>query len=118
MPNTPEYKQSTMLAVQKAKEEMTNSSVKDMQEKLRYYYPELKVDGLYGKNTIAAIKGFENMMDKEPMSQQELIDKAVETYGPEHIMKSEMQQMQEFLNKDSSATGKKISKKVNKGSSY
>jgi len=26
--------------------------------------------------------------------------------------------MQEFLNKDSSATGKKISKKVNKGSSY
>ena len=76
MPNTPEYKKATMLAVQKAKEEMTNSSVKDMQEKLRYYYPELKVDGLYGKNTIAAIKGFENMMKKEPMSVQEQIDKA------------------------------------------
>ena len=97
MPNTPEYKKATMLSVQKAKEEMTNSSVKDMQEKLRYYYPELKVDGLYGKNTIAAIKGFENMMKKEPMSVQEQIDKAVETYGEDYVMKSEMQQMEEYF---------------------
>lgn len=97
MPNTPEYKQSTMLAIQKAKEDMTNSSVKEMQKKLQYYYPDLKADGLYGKKTIAAIRGFEDMMNKEPLSQQELIDKAVEVYGEDYIMKSEMQQMEEYF---------------------
>ena len=103
MPNTPEYRQSTMLAIKKAKEETTNSNVREMQEKLRYYYKELKVDGLYGKNTIAAIKGFESMMDKEPMSEQELIDQAVETYGEDYVMKSEMQQMEEYFAKQDSA---------------
>ena len=102
MPNTPEYKQSTVLSIQKAKEEMTNSSVTEMQKKLRYYYPELKVDGLYGDKTIAAIKGFESMIDKEPMSEQELIDQAVETYGEDYVMKSEMQQMEEYFAKQDS----------------
>ena len=99
-------------------EGMTNKNVRDLQKLLQYYYPgvgEGKQLGMYDRQTIQAVNSF---YEKEYWTEDRLVERAKEKYGPEHVMKSEMQQMQEFLNKDSSATGNKISKKVNKGSSY
>ena len=99
-------------------EGMTNKNVRDLQKLLQYYYPEVgkgKQFGMYDRETIQAVNSF---YEKEYWTEDRMIETAKKKFGPEYIMKSEMQQMQEFLDKDSSNVGRKISKKVNKSSSY
>jgi len=91
-------------------EGMTNKNVRDLQKLLQYYYPEVgkgKQFGMYDRETIQAINSF---YEKEYWTTDRRIDKAKEMYGEDYIMKSEMQQMQEYFAKQDSAKKEYYSK--------
>jgi hypothetical protein len=60
MPLTEEYSDKVHSAVQRLKIEggMTNENVTKAQKLLQYFYPNLEIDGDYGKETIKAARGF------------------------------------------------------------
>jgi hypothetical protein len=97
-----------------APEGMTNKNVRDLQKQLQYYYPDVgkgKQFGMYDRETISAVNDF---YKKHFWTEERLIDKAKEKFGEDYIMKSEMQQMEEYFAKQDSA--KKAEAK--KGPSY
>ena len=90
MPQTPEYsnKVNTAIEATQAKNGMTSKNVNNLQKLLKYY-PEnknLKVDGLYGGNTIKAVNSF---------YEQRKVERLSEMHGEKYIMQSEMQGMKE-----------------------
>ena len=95
MPQTPEYSNKVHQAVEATKKEdgMTNKNVRNLQKLLKYY-PEnknLKVDGLYGGNTIKAINSF---YDKYYWTEDRKIERLSEMHGEKYIMQSEMEAME------------------------
>jgi len=97
MPYTEEYSNKVHEAIQslEAKGGMKNKNVKEAQKLLKYY-PEnmsLKEDGLYGKNTIKAIRSFyDEYYWTEARRMQALKDK----FGEKYIMQSELEQVKEY----------------------
>ena len=84
-------------------EGMTNKNVRELQKLLQYYYPEVgkgKQLGMYDRETIQAINSF---YEKEYWTENRMIEKAKEKFGEDYIMKSEMQQMQEYFAKQDSS---------------
>ena len=83
-------------------EGMTNKNVRELQKLLQYYYPEVgkgKQLGMYDRQTIQAINSF---YEKEYWTENRMIE-AKEKFGEDYIMKSEMQQMQEYFAKQDSS---------------
>ena len=96
MPQTPEYSNKVNKAIEatQAKNGMTSKNVNNLQKLLKYY-PEnknLKVDGLYGSNTIKAINSFYEQHYWTPERKGERLS---EMHGEKYIMQSEMQGMKE-----------------------
>tara|TARA_R110000737_G_scaffold91697_2_gene124256 strand:+ start:490 stop:807 length:318 start_codon:yes stop_codon:yes gene_type:complete len=96
MPQTPEYsnKVNTAIEATQAKNGMTSKNVNNLQKLLKYY-PEnknLKVDGLYGSNTIKAINSF---YEQHYWTPERKVERLSEMHGEKYIMQSEMQGMKE-----------------------
>jgi hypothetical protein len=84
-------------------EGMTNKNVRELQKLLQYYYPEVgkgKQFGMYDRETIQAINSF---YEKEYWTQETRIETPQAKFGEDYIMKSEMQQMQEYFAKQDSS---------------
>jgi hypothetical protein len=94
MPLTEKYTNKVHEAYQatQAKGGMTNKNVTKVQKLLKYYYPELKVDGWYGGETIEAINGF---YEKYYWTKERRLQEAKDKHGEDYIMKSELEAMQE-----------------------
>jgi len=95
MPLTEKYTNKVHKAYQATQEKggMTNKNITKVQKLLKYYSPELKVDGFYGGETIEAINSF---YEKYYWTPERRLQKAKDTFGEDYIMKSEMEAMQEL----------------------
>ena len=96
MPQTPEYSNKVHTAYEATQKEggMTNKNVTSLQRLLQYY-PEnknLKVDGLYGSNTIKAINSF---YEQHYWTPERKVERLSEMHGEKYIMQSEMEGMKE-----------------------
>ena len=94
MPLTKEYSSKVHKAVEatKGKDGMTNKNVRNLQKLLKYY-PEnknIKVDGLYGSNTIKAINSF---YDQYYWTKDRKVERLSEMHVEKYIMQSEMEAM-------------------------
>tara|TARA_R110000824_G_scaffold11938_1_gene52514 strand:- start:13400 stop:13777 length:378 start_codon:yes stop_codon:yes gene_type:complete len=102
-----------------APEGMTNKNVRNLQKQLQYYYPDVgkgKQLGMYDRETIAAVNDF---YKTHFWTEERRLEKAKEMYGEEYVMKSEMQQMQEYFAKQDSSKQDSIKQaKSKKDSSY
>ena len=96
MPQTPEYSNKVHTAYEATQQEggMTNKNVNNLQKLLKYY-PEnknLKVDGLYGGNTLKAVNSF---YEQHYWTPERKVERLSEMHGEKYIMQSEMEGMKE-----------------------
>ena len=100
MPQTAEYSNKVNKAIEatQAKNGMTSKNVNNLQKLLKYY-PEnknLKIDGLYGSNTIKAVNSF---YEQHYWTPERKIERLSEMHGEKYILQSEMQGMKESKKK-------------------
>jgi murein L,D-transpeptidase YcbB/YkuD len=106
MPQTKEYIDRVDKAIKatQAKNGMTSKNVRSLQKLLKYY-PEnkgMKVDGLYGSNTIKAVNSFYKQYYWTP---ERKVERLSEMHGEKYIMQSEMEGMKASKSKKKQVSG-------------
>jgi len=100
MPQTEQYSNRVHQAVEatQSKGGMTNKNVRNLQKLLKYYHEnrDMKVDGLYGSETIKAINTF---YDQYYWTSERKIERLSEIHGEKYIFESEMEGMKESKKK-------------------